>query len=664
MKKLLVLMILIIMTIHVFAQTVKVQYMCGEPTVFFYKIRPFINIINEGTESVSLSGFSVRYYYTKEGYVAQKLTYDWNPVSGVSYAFKDGYLELNFSSGSLGPGEKTGGIQIRIEKEGGGYFDQADDYSFGPDILEFTDYEKVTMYRNGNLVWGIEPPPSPEPTPPPPAGDDWLHTQGSTIRDSQGNIARLTGINWFGFETEVNGFYNFDKVNWRFALETMTELGFNILRFPLSGELVNQWRGGSDPLVNHVNGEVNWDIDGVSSLTLLDLTIEYCKVLGMKIMFDMHGYAKSQNESVWYENNPVSDFQSAWKWLAARYKGDDTIVAVDLFNEPHGQAFGNNPAAAKWDGSSDNNNWRKAAEDVARVILAENPNLLIMVEGIECTPMEGYTYASTDKYTYNYNWWGGNLRGVADYPVNLGSGQDQLVYSPHDYGPDIHLQPWFQGGFDMQGLIDECWYPNWFYIAEQDTAPVLIGEWGGKLANADNRKWLELLAGFIVQENLHHTFWCFNPNSGDTGGIMLDDWNTVDETKYGIVKQTLWKNSSGKYIGLDHEIDLGKSGTGTNIGTYYGGSTPTPVPTPTPVVSETPTPVSTVEPTPGIERGDVNNDGSVDIVDALLTAQYYVGLDPEGFNPSPADVNCDDSIDIVDALLIAQYYVGLITEFC
>jgi len=60
--------------------------------------------------------------------------------------------------------------------------------------------------------------------------------------------------------------------------------------------------------------------------------------------------------------------------------------------------------------------------------------------------------------------------------------------------------------------------------------------------------------------------------------------------------------------------------------------------------------------------GDVNNSGDVNIVDALLIAQYYVGLDPAGFIPSNADVDCSESINIVDALLVAQYYVGLIPE--
>jgi mannan endo-1,4-beta-mannosidase len=63
------------------------------------------------------------------------------------------------------------------------------------------------------------------------------------------------------------------------------------------------------------------------------------------------------------------------------------------------------------------------------------------------------------------------------------------------------------------------------------------------------------------------------------------------------------------------------------------------------------------------ELGDVNESNSIDIVDALLVAQYYVGLNPANFNQAYADVNCESGINIVDALLIAQYYVGLINSF-
>ena len=62
-------------------------------------------------------------------------------------------------------------------------------------------------------------------------------------------------------------------------------------------------------------------------------------------------------------------------------------------------------------------------------------------------------------------------------------------------------------------------------------------------------------------------------------------------------------------------------------------------------------------------EGDVNLDGYVNIIDALLIAQYYVGLNPENFHLKLADVNGDGIIDILDALLVAQYYVGLIDDF-
>lgn len=63
-----------------------------------------------------------------------------------------------------------------------------------------------------------------------------------------------------------------------------------------------------------------------------------------------------------------------------------------------------------------------------------------------------------------------------------------------------------------------------------------------------------------------------------------------------------------------------------------------------------------------VTRGDANDDGQIDIVDALVTAQHYVGSGNE-INQSNSDVNADGEIDILDALLIAQYYVNIISCF-
>jgi hypothetical protein len=61
--------------------------------------------------------------------------------------------------------------------------------------------------------------------------------------------------------------------------------------------------------------------------------------------------------------------------------------------------------------------------------------------------------------------------------------------------------------------------------------------------------------------------------------------------------------------------------------------------------------------------GDVNADASVNIVDALLVAQYYVGLAPSPFYAQFADATANGTVDIIDALLIAKYYVGIIPNF-
>jgi gluconolactonase len=76
----------------------------------------------------------------------------------------------------------------------------------------------------------------------------------------------------------------------------------------------------------------------------------------------------------------------------------------------------------------------------------------------------------------------------------------------------------------------------------------------------------------------------------------------------------------------------------------------------------TPAPTPAVTAEPGI-KGDANSNGTIDIIDALLIAQYYVGLNPANFNSANADVNCSGGADIVDALLVARYYVGLVTSF-
>jgi hypothetical protein len=66
--------------------------------------------------------------------------------------------------------------------------------------------------------------------------------------------------------------------------------------------------------------------------------------------------------------------------------------------------------------------------------------------------------------------------------------------------------------------------------------------------------------------------------------------------------------------------------------------------------------------TPRKAVGDVDDDGSVDAVDALLILQFHARLLASLPNPGSADVNADGRIDSLDAKLVLQYVAGLIHE--
>lgn len=408
--------------------------------------------------------------------------------------------------------------------------------------------------------------PVPEPT-----TDDWLSVKGNKIVDKDGNEVWLTGINWFGYNTGTNTFDGLWACDLNTSLQAIADHGFNLMRIPISAELILQWKNGEYPAANF-NQATNFYLVGMNSLEIFDYVVGQCRANGIKIMMDIH-CAKTDSmghmANLWYTDSiSTEDYIEALTWMAERYAQDDTILAYDLKNEPHGKPYESDKAV--WNDSEDENNWKYAAERTALAIFEKNPNVLVMVEGTEIYPVDikaNGDYSSTDDDDYYFNWWGGNLRGVADFPVELGKYQDKLVYSPHDYGPAVYQQPWFYSGYDYDSLYEDCWYDNWFYIYDRNIAPLLIGEWGGFMTEP-NLTWMTHLRTLIKTYRLNHTFWCFNSNSGDTGGLVKDDFVTWDEEKYAFVKEVLWQEN-GRFVGLDHEIPLGTAGNGISLGELY-----------------------------------------------------------------------------------------------
>ncbi|PFG33829.1 cellulase family glycosylhydrolase [Sanguibacter antarcticus] len=413
---------------------------------------------------------------------------------------------------------------------------------------------------------------------------DWLHVEGNQIVDENGKSVWMTGVNWFGFNASERVFHGLWSGNITSITKSMADRGINLVRVPISSELLLEWRNG-ETIMPNVNTYANPELAGLNNLEIFDYWLDLCEQNGLKVVLDAHS-AEADNSGhvypMWYKDAiTTEDVYLGWEWFADRYKNNDTVIGADLENEPHGTQGATE--RAKWDDSTDIDNFKYFAETAASRILAKNPNLLILVEGIEIYPKEGVEWTSTGLTDYYTNWWGGNLRGVAEHPIDLGEHQDQLVYSPHDYGPLVYQQPWFEGtDWDRESLERDVWDPNWLYIHKQDIAPLLIGEWGGFLDDGPNEKWMVALRDLIAENRLHHTFWVLNPNSGDTGGLLTNDWATWDEEKYDILEPALW-SQDGSFVSLDHEVPLGGAGstTGISLSEAVGGTVTEPTDPPT-----------------------------------------------------------------------------------
>ncbi|PLB19033.1 MAG: Fibronectin type III domain protein [Flavobacteriaceae bacterium FS1-H7996/R] len=132
-------------------------------------IKPHLQIENNDAISVAYSELSVRYWFTAENYAEINTWIDYaqlgNDKVSMNYvslpephegAF--GYIEYGFdeSLGNLLSGDNSGSIQSRFSKTNWSNFDETDDYSYQSNAT-YMNNEKVTLYRNGMLIWGTEP---------------------------------------------------------------------------------------------------------------------------------------------------------------------------------------------------------------------------------------------------------------------------------------------------------------------------------------------------------------------------------------------------------------------------------------------------------------------------------------------------------------------------
>ncbi|MFG1477938.1 Calx-beta domain-containing protein [Xanthobacter sp. V4C-4] len=371
----------------------------------------------------------------------------------------------------------------------------------------------------------------------------WFSTSGNQIVDADGQAVKIAGVNWFGFESSNAAPHGLWTRGYQDMMDQMKDLGFNTIRLPFSSEMLHATTASG------IDYSQNPDLQGLTPLEIMDKIVAYAEDIGMRVILDHHrasaGAGTSEN-GLWYDSaHPESQWIADWQMLAERYADTPAVIGADLHNEPYAGTWGGGGAT----------DWAAAAERAGNAIGAVNSNWLVFVEGVGSYQGESY-------------WWGGNLMGVRDRPVALDV-SNKLVYSAHDYGNSVYAQPWFQdAGFaqDLPQKFDEMWG----YIYGENIAPVYVGEFGTRLEDPKDAPWLEALVSYMSgdfnndgtgdlpagDEGISWTYWSWNPNSGDTGGILGDDWRTVHSDKLAYLEPI--------------QFDLGEAGGGE--GSATGGS--------------------------------------------------------------------------------------------
>jgi len=344
------------------------------------------------------------------------------------------------------------------------------------------------------------------------AGVGYYHTSGNLILDSNNQPVRIAGVNWFGFETSnftVHGLWTRD---YRDMMNQMKSLGYNTIRLPYTNQMFLP--GTQANSIDFSSGK-NADLQGLSPFGIMDRIVAYAGQIGMKVFLDRHRPDSSQQTALWYTSSvPESKWVSDWQMLAQHYAGNATVIGADLHNEPH------DPAC--WGCGDTTVDWRLAAERAGNAILSVNPNWLIIVEGVQTAGGASY-------------WWGGNLRSAGAQPVVLNV-PDRVVYSPHDYQLDVANQTWFSDP-TYPANLPPLWNATWGYLRAQNVAPVLLGEFGSRLDDTSDQQWFSTMLDYLGStsadgaNDFSWTWWSWNPNSGDTGGILADDWLTVNTNK-------------------------------------------------------------------------------------------------------------------------------------
>ena len=336
-----------------------------------------------------------------------------------------------------------------------------------------------------------------------------LHTSGYDILDAAGHRVRLTSVNWYGFDQREFVAGGLDVAPLQVIIEQIRAIGVNSVRLPWAKETFEK-----NPVVPDYAVKANPKFKGQHTLEVMDAVIAALARAHILIILDKHmsradWCCKDDDDNgLWYNAEyPERNWLADWRAIARRYKKQRWVIGADLRNELR--------SGAQWGSSDPRLDWHTAAERGGNAVLAENPELLIMVEGPQY---------STDFTSF------GTL------PLVLKVAQ-RVVYSPHAYALPGHA---FQNYEELRETYDAR---AGFLLHAEPAIPLWVGEFGAcqTLDCGDNNQWFRWFIQYLREKDLSWRYWPLNgtQSSGvsrkygavETYGLLSPDYRQIGAPK-------------------------------------------------------------------------------------------------------------------------------------
>ncbi|MFJ9896711.1 glycoside hydrolase family 5 protein [Streptomyces sp. NPDC091280] len=395
------------------------------------------------------------------------------------------------------------------------------------------------------------------------AGGSWqppLSTRGRYIVDANGDRFRLKSANWDGAQGSWTGSgseddsanhhagqnshgipLGLDRVPLTQLMADFHELGINSIRLPFSNAMIHDTAAVPDAAV-----AANPQLRGRTPLEVFDAVVSALTSADFAVILNNHTNTSRwccgvDGNERWNSSQSTQQWADDWVFMARRYAADPRVVGADLYNEVRRDVWDD----PNW-GGGDAHDWYAAAQLAADRILTEaDPNLLIVIEGINWTgiPVDGFAH-------------GRPLLTPARTLSHTLVATHKLVYSAHFYG---YTGPHHSGATGIGETSDpryqdlsrdnlfQALYDEAFFVSQDDgkhyTAPVWISEFGigaGETGTAA-RAWFGNITDYFADHDADFAYW---PLVGWQGH---DDWALLrydtDGTRHGLLDDTDWRTA-------------------------------------------------------------------------------------------------------------------------